>query len=121
MFWLDSWLGGRPLCQEFPELFAICSDPGLLVADAISLGGRNIGFRRTFGPVEANSWGTLLALLPHDLSASPDSVTWTLSPAGNFSVGSAYRALLVGPHCLGPPISGRLQCRLKLGSLLGSC
>ena len=97
MFWLDSWLGGRPLLHEFPDLFAICSDPSLLVADAFRLGWWDIGFRRSFGPDEANRWGNLLALLPSDLSDAPDSVTWALSAAGNFSVGSVYRVLFRGP------------------------
>ena len=110
LFWLDSWLGGQPLQYEFSELFAKCSDTSLLVATAAQQGRWDIGFRRTFGPVEANRWEMLLAILPHSLTDAPDSVSWALSPSGNFSVGSTYRALFRGLLCLGPPIFGRLQC-----------
>jgi hypothetical protein len=30
MFWLDPWLGGL----DFPDLFAICAEPSIFVADA---------------------------------------------------------------------------------------
>ena len=97
LFWLDSWLGERPLRYEFPELFAICSDPMLLVADAVHNGRWNIRFRRTFGLVEADRWEGLLASLPYSLTDTPDSVSWALSPSKCFTVRSAYRALFRGP------------------------
>jgi hypothetical protein len=96
LFWLDSWLGGRPLRWDFPQLFAICSDPMLLVA---TTGHRmwEIPFRQVFGPEEAMAWEALRARLPDCLSASSDSVSWHLSPSGIFTVKSAYRALCRGP------------------------
>jgi hypothetical protein len=33
MFWLDPWLGDRPLSLDFPDLFAICANPSILVAN----------------------------------------------------------------------------------------
>jgi hypothetical protein len=33
LFWLDSWLDGGPLRTAFPELFAICVDTAVLVAE----------------------------------------------------------------------------------------
>ena len=97
LFWLDPWLDGRSIRQEFPQLFAICLDPMLIVASAASHGRWEVGFRRTFGPEEAQSWARLLATLPRNLSASEDTVSWTLAPSGCFSVRSAYRALFRGP------------------------
>jgi hypothetical protein len=96
LFWLDSWLGGRPLRWDFPQLFTIYSDPMLLVATA---GHRmwDIPFRRAFGPEEAMVWEALRARLPDSLSDSSDSVSWHLSPSGIFTVKSAYRALCRGP------------------------
>jgi hypothetical protein len=96
LFWLDSWLGGRPLRLDFPQLFAICSDPMLLVATA---GHRmwDIPFRRVFGPEETIEWKALHARLPDTLSESLDSVSWHFSTLRIFTVKYAYRALCRGP------------------------
>jgi hypothetical protein len=34
MFWLDPWLSGRPIRQDFSKLYAICADPSILVAES---------------------------------------------------------------------------------------
>jgi hypothetical protein len=54
LFWLDPWLG-RPLRVDFPQLFAICADPMLLVATA-SHRLWEIPFRRSFGSDENIAW-----------------------------------------------------------------
>jgi hypothetical protein len=54
---------------DFPQLFAICSDPMLLMAIA---GHRrwDILFRRMFGPEETIAWEALWARLPATLLVS---------------------------------------------------
>jgi hypothetical protein len=96
LFWLDPWLGDRPLRVDFPQLFAICADPMLLVAIA---GHRlwEIPFRRSFGPDENIAWEDLRARLPPSLTTSPDSISWLLCSSGIFTVRSTYRALCRGP------------------------
>ena len=74
LFWLDSWFGGRPLRDVFPDLFAICAEPLVSIASAFQQGQWNIGFRRTFGPGEVASWRSMLASLPLSLSDSSDRV-----------------------------------------------
>ena len=66
------------------------------MAEAYQDGRWNIRFRHTFGPGEVNQWARLLAALPYSLSATPDSVSWALSPSKCFTVSSAYRALFGG-------------------------
>ena len=97
LFWLDTWLGESSLQHRFPSLFAICSDPTLLVASAVHNGGWNILFRRSFGPAEVTSWAGLRGLLPEALPGGRDLVSWHLAPSGIFSVKTAYRALFRGP------------------------
>ena len=48
-FWTDWWVGDTPLNVSFPLLFAISSNPNILVADAFE--GEGIRFRRTFDQV----------------------------------------------------------------------
>ena len=82
LFWLDPWLEGSTIRSEFPQLFAICADPMVLVADAAAHGRWEVGFRRTFAPAEAMAWAALLARLPRRRSLSSDTVTWSLTPSG---------------------------------------
>uniref|UniRef100_A0A452YBA5 Uncharacterized protein n=1 Tax=Aegilops tauschii subsp. strangulata TaxID=200361 RepID=A0A452YBA5_AEGTS len=92
-FWLDPWLEGEPLRLQFPRLFAICHDPAILVSVAALDEGRNIAFRRSFGPDEVQEWTDLREVVPLPLSQDPDAVSWSLSPSGEFSVSLAYQAL----------------------------
>ena len=92
-FWLDPRLEGEPLCLRFPRLFAICDDPAILVSAAALEEGWNIAFRRSFGPTKVQEWTDLREVVPLPLSQDPDTVSWSLSPSGEFSVSSAYQAL----------------------------
>jgi hypothetical protein len=47
MFWLDLWVGRRPLRDSFPNLFNICDNPQLLVASACEEPSR-LRFQRSF-------------------------------------------------------------------------
>jgi hypothetical protein len=96
-FWLDPWIDRRPLRLSFPDLYAICTDPSVLVASAARSGTWNIAFRRFLGPQETAMWDELLASLPPGLSRDQDRVVWHLSPSGEFNVRSAYQALFKGP------------------------
>uniref|UniRef100_A0A8R7V097 Reverse transcriptase zinc-binding domain-containing protein n=1 Tax=Triticum urartu TaxID=4572 RepID=A0A8R7V097_TRIUA len=53
----------------------------------------NIAFRRSFGPAEVREWADLRKVVPLPLSLDLDSVSWSFSPSGDFSVSSAYQAL----------------------------
>uniref|UniRef100_A0ACD5VAP6 Uncharacterized protein n=1 Tax=Avena sativa TaxID=4498 RepID=A0ACD5VAP6_AVESA len=97
-FWLDPWLLPIPLGVQFPGLFAISSSPAALVAEVFVEGRWDILFRRYLGVHEAANLVQLRDSLPVDLSSSPDSDSWQLQPSGEFSVGSAYRALFQGPE-----------------------
>ena len=92
-FWLDPWLEGEPFRLRFPRLFAICDDPTIIVSATALEEGWNIAFRRSFGPDEVREWTDLREVVPLPLSQDPDTVSWSLSPSGEFSVSSSYWAL----------------------------
>ncbi|KAE8769567.1 dna replication licensing factor mcm2 [Hordeum vulgare] len=96
-FWLDPWLDGEPLRLRFPRLFAICGDPAALVAASAREDGWHVAFRRPLGPAEAHEWAILQVVVPLLVSSDKDSVLWSLSPSGHFSVSSAYLALCRTP------------------------
>jgi hypothetical protein len=37
-FWNDAWCGSSPFYEKYPQLFDICLDQQLIVADAAVLG-----------------------------------------------------------------------------------
>jgi hypothetical protein len=43
-FWTDWWCGDQPIKELFPDLFNICDNPNLLVAEALESGELNITF-----------------------------------------------------------------------------
>ncbi|KAE8797566.1 hypothetical protein D1007_27219 [Hordeum vulgare] len=92
-FWLDPWLDGEPLRLRFPRLFAICGDPAALVSATTREDGWHVAFRLSLGPAEVHEWEALQVSVPFPTSSDRDSVAWSLSPSGEFSVSSAYLAL----------------------------
>ncbi|KAE8770246.1 hypothetical protein D1007_58052 [Hordeum vulgare] len=68
-FWLDPWLEGEPLRFRFPRLFAICSDPAVLVYASVLEDGWHVDFRRPLGSAEVQDWELLLAVVPLPVSA----------------------------------------------------
>jgi hypothetical protein len=36
--WKDAWCGSTPFCEQFPQLFDICSQQHLTVAEAATMG-----------------------------------------------------------------------------------
>jgi hypothetical protein len=45
-FWEDTWLGDKPLVQQYPSLYNIIHRKQVLVADVLSHAPLNITFRR---------------------------------------------------------------------------
>ena len=52
-FWEDTWLGDKPLAEQYPSLYYITHRKGVLVEDVMSSRPINIGFRRN---VTGNYW-----------------------------------------------------------------
>ena len=102
--------------MRFPRLFAICDDPTILVSAAALDEGWNIAFRRSFGPAEVQEWADLREVVPLPLSQDPDTVSWSLSPSGEFSVSSAYQALCRLPvlQWLSPLWKASMPLKIKI-------
>uniref|UniRef100_A0A8I6Y606 Reverse transcriptase zinc-binding domain-containing protein n=1 Tax=Hordeum vulgare subsp. vulgare TaxID=112509 RepID=A0A8I6Y606_HORVV len=97
-------------------LFAICDDPAVLVSASASEDGWQVAFRRPLGPVEVQDWELLQAVVPLPASSDRDSVSWSLSPSGEFSVSSAYLALCRMPVLpwLSPLWKAPLPLKIKI-------
>ena len=94
LFWHDIWLGLSPLKKRFPRLFSIATAPSANIA---SLGfwcgavwNWDLGWSRPFRPRDAEEWENLQIMLK-EVCLSPsceDSLVWTPSKCGEFSVKS---------------------------------
>uniref|UniRef100_A0A8I6XPG7 Reverse transcriptase zinc-binding domain-containing protein n=1 Tax=Hordeum vulgare subsp. vulgare TaxID=112509 RepID=A0A8I6XPG7_HORVV len=115
-FWLDPWLDGEPLRFQFPTLFAICDDLAVLVSASALEDGWHSAFRRPLDPAEVQDWEILQAMVPLPDSSVSDSVSWSLSPLGEFSVSSAYLALCQMPVLpwLSPLWQAPLPLKIKI-------
>jgi hypothetical protein len=102
-FWLDSWLGNKPLSVQFPALFSHVQSPNVLVADCCTDNGWMLRFRHITSNRAQEELGLLLDRLNLvSLSEEPDRRFMRFGPNKNFSVKSCYYALnFGGVSCVG--------------------
>lgn len=97
LFWEDSWLGGRPLCDQFPELYNVVMTNKVTIADVHHRGIDSIRFRRTLHGNKIRDWDKIKqswdTVVIHEHCR--DKVWWNLCKDGKFSVKSFYKALKV--------------------------
>nr|XP_020188520.2 uncharacterized protein LOC109774221 [Aegilops tauschii subsp. strangulata] len=111
-FWLDLWIGTQPLWVEFQDLYSIAVDPDLTVASVLSSSPPAIYLRRELSAVEQASLEAMQQLIGQTtLSRQADSVSWTFTASGKFTVRSLYRRLCQGPSL---PAYGLWKARLPL-------
>jgi hypothetical protein len=92
-FWNDAWCGSVPFCEKFPQLFEICLDQVLTVAEAAVLNWQ-FRYRRWMDPLIQSQWRCMrdkLAMVA--LNSEHDKAKWSLTKSGTFSVKSLYNKL----------------------------
>jgi hypothetical protein len=79
-FWLDWWVGATPLKDSFPNLFAVCEDPSVLVAQAFLSDELVVRLRRSLDLQGMAQWRELSSLLANvRLDGGSDQVSWHLN------------------------------------------
>ncbi|KEH35150.1 hypothetical protein MTR_3g081050 [Medicago truncatula] len=102
LFWSHRWIGGSPLCVQFPRLFDLAENKTITVASLFSLGteqdGEGWSWRRRLWACEENMLEDCRALL-FDISLVSnvsDIWEWLLDTAEGYSVRGAYDLLTIG-------------------------
>jgi hypothetical protein len=96
-FWEDTWLGDRPLAEQFSSIYNIVRRRNVLVSDVLIGNPLNIEFRRNLSNDRMDVWLLLLQrLIRINLSADPDIFVWKLTTSGIFSVKSMYADIMNG-------------------------
>ncbi|WVZ51657.1 hypothetical protein U9M48_002779 [Paspalum notatum var. saurae] len=91
-FWEDRWLGKFALKDQFLSLYNIARKKHILVANVVSATPLNISFRRALVGDNLLKWNDLVAKVAFvQLDNYNDSIHWTLSKHGFFSVQSMYK------------------------------
>jgi hypothetical protein len=94
-FWEDTWLGNRPLADQYPSLYSIVRNKNVTVAATITTTPLNIGFRRSLTGHRWDRWLHLVQrLMPIHLNSNNDVFKWNLVESGRFSVKSMYLDML---------------------------
>jgi hypothetical protein len=90
-FWDDSWLGDKPLAQQYPSFYNIVQQKQVSVANVLSHNTLNISFRRTLSDNRWFQWLHLIQRLTNvQLNNEKDKFVWGLTKSGQFTVKSMY-------------------------------
>jgi hypothetical protein len=96
-FWLDSWLGNKPLFIQYPALFSHVQSPNATIADCFSKNGWVLRLRHIMAHTADQEMGLLLARLDQvALSDGRDDRFMHFGPDKNFLVKSCYYTLSFG-------------------------
>ena len=94
-FWIDTWLGNKPLKDKFPALFNIVRRKQDSVAQVLSSTLLNISFRRNLVGANLTNWHRIVASLQViHLTQEKDVFVWGLHASGSYTVKSMYVQLI---------------------------
>jgi hypothetical protein len=92
-FWKDAWCGHTPLMDKFPDLYNICNEQTISVADAAHVGWR-LSFRRWLSEDLQRQWCGLVNILnQRGLSDTVDKPKWKWTKSRQFTVKSVYKQI----------------------------
>jgi hypothetical protein len=93
-FWEDTWLGDKPLSQQYPSLYSIVQWKQVLVANVLSHIPLNISFRM-LSATKRTLWLQLVQRLMNvHLNEEKDNFIWGLTNSGQYTVKSLYLDLI---------------------------
>jgi hypothetical protein len=99
-FWSDVWLGAEPLSLRFPGLFSLSLEKDVCVGELLNIEGSrrwwSFSWRRNLFQWEVERVALLEGMLGNvRLSLEIDSWRWNYNVEEEFSVNSAYEAIMV--------------------------
>jgi hypothetical protein len=94
-FWEDTWLGDKPLKDNYASLYHIARDKKVTISKVMSSIPLNISFRRSLMDNNLRQWLHLVARVSNVvLVDGKDYFRWQLTKNGLFTVRSMYQDVL---------------------------
>lgn len=94
-FWEDRWLGDKSLKENFPRLYNLCFDKSKSIKQISDKGLEAVQFRRTLYTDSLELWNHIKECCAQVvLSTQRDTIKWTLSKNGIYTVKSYYRHMI---------------------------
>jgi hypothetical protein len=82
-FWEDSWFGSTPLAVQFWELYCVCNEKTITIAEVWVDGELRLTFRRMFSYQMMQSWDDLISVVENMvLSDESDALVWCYESSG---------------------------------------
>ena len=91
-FWKDKWVGGNPLCEMFPILYALANSKGAMVGEVWNStrgeGCWNLEFIKSFNDWELEETQNFINLINSSRvnQRERDKIFWTMDKKGEYSV-----------------------------------
>lgn len=95
LFWEDSWIGSKPLSEQFPELYDLTFSKNITLDKVKNTGWGCFKFRRLLHGNKLKIWNNIKQVCDNlhlDVNKE-DTLWWNLTKHGNFTVKSFYKAL----------------------------
>jgi hypothetical protein len=97
-FWLDIWVGPKPLCEVFPRLYSVSTQPENLISQMGEWRNEewvwSLNWRRRFFMWEEELLGNLMELIGHvKLSLNNDSWVCDMGAEDGYSAKEGYNFL----------------------------
>lgn len=94
-FWEDVWAGDIPLKLDFPNLYELSADKGILVGTCSEGDGWNLNFKRPLGDRDFGDWESLMNRLDDfRINEENDQFVLLLDKSRDYSTRSMYRRLI---------------------------
>lgn len=108
LFWLDNWMEGCALADNWPLLFQLAHNKEVSIRDMV--------YRLSMTPLETFSTVSFLPILTNAQSSSKNKEKrWKLKSSGKFSVKTFYKFLNDGSiRCQKTPIILKESCPKKI-------
>lgn len=95
LFWEVSWMGSKPLSEQFPELYDLTFSKNITLDKVKNTGWGCFKFRKLLHGNKLKAWNSIKQVCDnlHIDVNKEDTLWWNLTKHGNFTVKSFYRAL----------------------------
>lgn len=93
-FWNFIWFGNCTISTKYPQLYNLCSNKNISIAEVMHSQGSVIHFRRFLVGILLSEWYEVLLLIStSSFKYHVHKISWWWVPSGQFTIRSIYKIL----------------------------